>query len=277
MSSLRGKTIAITEARRATELTALITKLGGVPYSAPALREVPRRDRGPALAVLDRICGGGVGLILFLTGVGTRAFLELAATVGQREALLQALGAMVVVARGPKPIAVLREARVRIDLVPSEPTSEGLLSALAGRDLRGTTVAVQLYGEDNPFLVEGLVARGATVLEIPLYEWALPEDEGPLVRLVQDLVDGRVDVVAFTSSPQIKHLTLVAERIGLRDQLLKALRERAIVAVIGPVCEAALREHDITPRIRADKGTMGALVHRIADHLTQEERVHGGA
>ncbi|OLC15497.1 MAG: hypothetical protein AUH29_07735 [Candidatus Rokubacteria bacterium 13_1_40CM_69_27] len=277
MASLRGKTIAITEARRATELSTLITKLGGVPYSAPALREVPRRDRGPARAVLERIFRGEVGMILFLTGVGTRAFLELAAEAGQREALLQALRAMVVGARGPKPVAVLREAGVQIDLVPREPTSEGLLSALADRELRGVTVAVQLYGEDNPVLVEGLAARGATVLEIPLYEWALPEDEAPLVRLVQELVDGRIDVVAFTSSPQIKHLTVVAERIGLRDQLLKALRERAMVAVVGPVCEAALREHDITPRIRADKGTMGALVHRIADYLTQEEHVHGGA
>lgn len=267
--SLHGKTIAITEARRAAELASLITKLGGVPLSAPAVREIPRRDRRPALDVLDRICRHEVAVIIFLTGVGTRAFLGLAAETGKREALLKALQGMFVVARGPKPIAALREAAVRIDLVPAEPTSEGLLKTLPDHQLRGRVVAIQLYGEENPFLVEGLKARGATVLEIPLYEWALPEDQEPLVRLIHALVGGRVDVVAFTSSPQIKHLFGVAERLGLRDQLVGALRDTVTVAVVGPVCEAALAEHGIVPRVQPDKGTMGALVHAIAHDLAR--------
>ena len=272
--SLRGKTIAITEARRAAELASLITKLGGVPCSAPAVREVPRRDQRPALDILGRICRHEVSVIIFLTGVGTRAFLALAAEAGKREALLKALQGMFVAARGPKPVAVLREAGVRIDLVPKEPTSEGLRSELAGQDLHGKVVAVQLYGEENPFLVEGLRARGATVLEIPLYKWALPEDQEPLVRLIQDLIAGRIDVVAFTSSPQIKHLFAVAERLGLRDPLVRALRDNVTVAVVGPVCEAALAEHGIVARVQPDKGTMGALVHAIAEYLSTEGEHH---
>ena len=267
--SLRSKTIAITEARRAVELASLITKLGGVPYSAPAVREVPRRDQRPVLDVLERICRREVSAIIFLTGVGARAFLSLAAEAGKGEALHAALQAMFVAARGPKPIAVLREAGVRIDLVPAEPTSEGLLNALAqrGYDLSGKVVAVQLYGEENPFLVESLKARGATVLEIPLYEWALPEDRKPLVRLIHDLLGGRIDVVAFPSSPQIKHLFAVADRLGLRDDVAVALRDKVIVAVIGPVARATLAEYGIVPRVEPEKGTMGALVHAIADDL----------
>lgn len=266
MASLKGKTIAITEARRATELGTLVTKFGGVPYSAPAVQEVPRRDRRPALAVLDRIVQGQVAMIVFLTGVGARAFFTMAAEHGARDGLAKALEGMTVVARGPKPVAVLREAGVRIDLVPQEPTSEGLLRALATWELPGKCVAVQLYGEENPFLVDGLAARGATVLQIPLYEWALPEDRAPLIRLVHDLIAGRIDIVAFTSSPQIRHVVTVAEQLGLREKLLDALR-RVPVAVIGPVCEATLDELGLRARIRADKGTMGALVHAIADYL----------
>ncbi len=272
--SLRGKTIAITEARRAAELASLITKLGGVPCSAPAVREIPRRDQRPALDALEGICRQEVSVIVFLTGVGTRAFFGLAAEAGKREALLKALGGMFVAARGPKPIAVLREAGVRIDLVPKEPTSEGLLSELADRELSGKMVAVQLYGEENPFLVEGLRARGATVLEIPLYEWALPEDQEPLVRLIHELIAGRIDFVAFTSSPQIKHLFVVADRLRLRDELISALRRKVTVAVVGPVSEAALAEYGIVPRVQPEKGTMGALVHAIAEHLTTEEEHH---
>lgn len=270
--SLGGKTVAITEARRAVELASLITKLGGVPYSAPAVREVPRRDQRPAVDVLERICRGEVSGIIFLTGVGARAFLSLAGKAGQAEGLLAALQEMFVAARGPKPIAVLREAGVRIDLAPAEPTSEGLLNALAqrGYELSGKVIAVQLYGEENPFLVEGLKARGATVLEISLYEWALPEDQEPLVQLVHDLVGGRIDVVAFTSSPQVKHLFTVATRLGLRDELAAALRDKVTAAVIGPVARATLQEYGIVPRIEPEKGTMGALVHAIAGDLGRQ-------
>jgi len=250
------------------ELATLIAKLGGVPVSAPAVREIPRRDRGPALDVLARLVRGEVASVVFLTGVGTRAFLELAAGAGLREPLLRALAGALVVARGPKPIAVLKEAGVRIDVVPAQPTSEGLLQALAARDLGGKAVAVQLYGEDNPLLVEGLRARGATVLEIPLYEWALPEDREPLARLIREVIARRVDVVAFTSSPQIRHLFAVAEGLGLGAELAAALRDVPI-AVVGPVCEAALKERDLRPRIQPAKGTMGALVHSIAEHFAE--------
>lgn len=272
MASLRGKTIALTEARRATELASLVVKLGGVPYSAPAVREIPRRDRRPARIALGLICADAVGVIVFLTGVGTRAFLELAAEAGKREVLLRALAGMFVCARGPKPVAVLREAGVRIDLIPKEPTSEALLAELTLiRHLVDSVVAVQLYGEDNIALVEGLTACGATVLEIPLYEWALPEDEAPLERLVHDLIGGRIDVLALTSSPQVRNVVTVAGRLGRREKFLSALRERVTVAAIGPVCAAALGEVGVTPTIQPVKGTMGALVHAIADHLDRGE------
>lgn len=267
-----GRTIAITEARRASELATLIGKLGGVTYSAPAVVEMPRNDLTPARAVLERICASDVRVVVFMTGVGTRAFFELATRDGRLDDLLRALSELSVVARGPKPIAVLKESGVRIDVVPSEPTSEGVLDALASHDLEGRTVAVQLYGDDNRVLVDGLTARGARVLEIPLYEWALPEDPALLSRLVDDVIAGRVDVIAFTSSPQVRHLFLVADRRGQRDALAAGLRDRVAVAAIGPVCAATLREYGVTPHIQPEKGTMGALVHAIARHGTVPRR-----
>ena len=272
LPSLGGQTIAITEARRTSELATLIGRLGGVAYCAPAVIEVPRRDLAPAHAVLERICAKEVNVVAFMTGVGTRAFFELATRADRRDDLLRALSTLTVVARGPKPIAVLKEFGVRIDAVPSEPTSAGILDALASHDLEGRTVAVQLYGDENRVLVDGLTAKGARVLEIPLYEWALPDDQEVLSRLVDDVIAGRIDVIAFTSSPQVRHLFLVADRRGLRDALAAGLRDRVAVAAIGPVCAATLREYGVTSHIQPDKGTMGALVHAIARHGTVPRR-----
>ncbi|MBI2207077.1 MAG: uroporphyrinogen-III synthase [Candidatus Rokubacteria bacterium] len=265
--TLQGKTVALTEGRRATELARLVEKLGGVPYPAPAVREIPRRDLGPATAVLAAILRGEVPIIVFLTGVGTQAFFTLADQRGDKPALLDTLGRMLVAARGPKPAAVLRGAGVRIDVAPAEPTSDAVLAALASHDLAGQTVAVQHYGEDPLAFTDGLAARGARVLDIPLYEWALPEDEVPLERFVADACSGRIDVVAFTSSPQVKHVFAVAERLGRARELARALDEHVATAVVGPVCAAYLASLGITPKIVAPKGTMGALVHAIAESL----------
>ena len=264
---LRGRTIAITEARRSVELSSLIRKLGGVPRAVPALREVPIRDREPALAVLERICAGEVGAIVFFTGVGTRAFLDLAAERGRGDDLRRALASMLVVARGPKPVRVLREHGVRVDVVPAVPTSAGLVEALAAHDLRGRVVAVQLAGEEPRALLDALGEAGARVRTIPLYEWAPPEDDREMLALVEDVIAGAIDVIAFTSSPQITHLMTVAERHGRAPALGAAFRSRTIVAVVGPVCAATARAHGITPRIEAPVGTMGALIHAIAASL----------
>lgn len=271
MASLHGKVIAITEARRSEELANLITKLNGTPYVAPSVREVPTKDRGPARAVLDAICRNEIQLIIFLTGVGARAFLALAEEDGRRESLLQALQQMFVIARGPKPVAVLREVGVRIDFVPEKPTSEGILSGIERRSVQGTHVAIQLYGEENPFLVDALKQRGAVVHEIPLYEWTLPLDRQPMVRLIHDLLAGKIDVIAFTSSPQIKNLFKVADQLTLRQPLGMALRQNVTVAVVGPVCEAALAAERIRPAVQPEKPTMGALIHAIAEFVTQKE------
>ncbi len=267
MASLVGRTVALMEARRAVELARLVTRLGGTPYSVPAVREVRRRDRGPALEAVKRVVAGDFAAVVFMTGVGARALFTLAAEAGQREALLAALSRLLVVARGPKTVSALREAGVMPNVVPAVPTSAGLLDALASHDLVSRSVAVQLAGDENTILLEELRARSIDVVEIPLYEWALPDDLAPLEGLARDLPAGRVDAIAFTSAPQVRHLFLVAERLGLAETVAAALRERVLTGVVGPVCGAALTERGVTPAVAADKATMGALIHAIAARL----------
>lgn len=267
MATLVGKTIAITEARRAREMAEHIAKLGGVAVVAPALREVPAPDQEDVRAAIRVICGGEVDWAIFLTGVGARAVLQTAEEMGCREALIASLNGMTVAARGPKPIAALREAGVRVDLVPEEPTSEGLAKALEQHDLHGRGVVLQLSGEPSPWLVEALGRMGATVLEMQPYRWDLPTDQGPLEGLVLKLIAGLVDVVAFTSGPQVRHLFVVAGRLGLARELQQALAARVPVAAVGEVTEQALAAHGIVPRIRPPKPTMGALVVAIARAL----------
>lgn len=278
MASFRGRRIGILEARRAKELKALVEKLGGRPFVAPALKETPVEDKGEVLRFIEKVLDGTVDWVVFLTGVGARALIEAAEEYGLKERFLEALNRIPVVARGPKPVAVLRGFGVRVRVVPEEPTTEGVLKALEGQDLRGRVVGIQHYGEPNPILVDGLKGMGAKVLEAQPYRWDLPE-EGPVVDLIKAILAGEVDALLVTSAPQVKHLLLMAEKHRLAGPLLEALKRRVLVAAVGPVSGRALEGFGVKVHVMPDRMTMGALVVTLAEVLENRkggEAGHGG-
>ena len=77
------------------------------------------------------LVAGGFDMVIFLTGVGTRALAKVAETEISREQFAAALGRVAVVARGPKPVAALKELGVAVTLAVPEPhTWRDLLRAL---------------------------------------------------------------------------------------------------------------------------------------------------
>jgi uroporphyrinogen-III synthase len=100
-----------------------------------------------------------------------------------------------------------------------------------------------------------------------LYECLLPEHAGPLGALITDVTHGRVDAVAFTSKVQCRHLFLAAAQSGREEELAAALNDRTTVAVIGPVCRAALRAHGVVSRVMPATPKMAPLVAAIAEYF----------
>ncbi|MEJ7638363.1 MAG: uroporphyrinogen-III synthase, partial [Singulisphaera sp.] len=138
-----------------------------------------------------------------------------------RETWTAALTRVKVVIRGPKPLAPLRELKVRVDLQAPEPnTWHELLAALDAKlPVAGLRVAVQEYGKSNPELIEGLERRGAIVTRVPVYRWALPEDTGPLRGAIEEIAAGRIGAVLFTSAQQAVHMLDVAAEMGREAEL----------------------------------------------------------
>ena len=197
---------------------------------------------------------------IFQTGVGTQALFAATDSLGVTPKLLGLLASCVVVARGPKPAAALRSRKVRIDRSAREPyTTVEVLESLEDLSLRGDSVVVQRYGESNLELERALRAKGAEVVEIPTYRWALPEDSGPLAGLIEALDRGEVDATVFTSASQAHNLFALARKLG-RDGPLAANLSRTLVASIGPVCSAALREHGVKIALEAKPPKLGPLV-----------------
>jgi uroporphyrinogen-III synthase len=272
-TSANPKTVAILEARTGAHLAELISRHGAVPLLAPALEEVPDVDPAALALLLQDWIVHPFQVMIFQTGVGTRALFKVTDSVGSTSALLGLLAQATVVVRGPKPTGELNARGVRIDLRAASPfTSETVMAAIAATPLAGARVVVQRYGEANRRLCEALTARGASVQEIATYRWALPEDTGPLERLIDALARSAVDAVVFTSAVQVKHLFAVAGQRG-RASELPALLRGLIVASIGPVCSRALEEHGIRPTFEADPPKLGPLVAGLKAALDAQTRV----
>jgi len=176
------------------------------------------------------------------------------------------------VARGPKPVAALREIGVVPMLVAPEPnTWHELLQALqeadtAGKGLRlqGARVAVQEYGVSNPELIAGMEKLGAKITRVPVYQWALPEDLGPLRNAARSLAKGDVDVVLFTTAVQVIHLFQIAAEMSLEEELKLGLG-RAVIASIGPTTSEELDRHGIRADLEPSHPKMGFLVKETAE------------
>ena len=265
MSALDGLRVALLESRLSGEISELVRRLGGEPFSVPAVCEAPRLDAVPEF--LRALTSGRFSVVIFLTGVGVTTFLKEAERLGYLDAALAALRATTVAARGPKPSAALRRYYVSVHVKPVEPfTTKELLDALSDVELSGKGVALVHYGERNEALADVLKSRGATLDECVLYEWVLPEDRAPLTALVDDLIDERIDAIAFTSQVQCRHLFEVAADVGKDDTLARVLNDHTIVAVIGPVCAAALRALGVTPDVIPVHPKMGPLITALADY-----------
>lgn len=258
------------ESRRASEIAMLIEKHGARATVAPSMKEVPLDQNATAFAFAETLFSGGVDIVVFLTGVGTRALLELLESRHPRDAVREAFGKCQVVVRGPKPVGVLRDWNIRIDHRAPEPNTWRELLATLEKSctLNGSRVAVQEYGVPNAELTAALAARGASVLSVPVYRWALPDDLSPLEQAIQKTVEAEFDLLLFTSAQQVRHVLSVADRLGLANAW-RAAAERCLVGSIGPTCTEALQEEGLRVDMEASPPKMGQLVRDAVQMVRQ--------
>lgn len=265
---LNGLRVVAFESRRASEMAELIRRHGGEPISAPSMREVAIGENRHAFDYVRDLDAGLIDLVIVMTGVGLRTLVEVVAAEWPRECLAAALHKAKLVARGPKPVAALREIGSRPDVTVPEPNTwrEVLQTLDAELPVAGKRVAVQEYGVSNRAFLDALRQRGAEVRSVAIYRWTLPEDLEPLHAAIARIYAGTVDVAIFTSATQAYHLVQVA---GANAEQLRAALRHVAVASIGPVCSEALREHGIEPDIEPEHGKMGQLVAAVAKHAKQ--------
>jgi uroporphyrinogen-III synthase len=269
MSEIRGFSglqVAAFESRMAEEMSRLISRYGGQPLVAPALREIPLQHNPEALAFGEQLLAGACDMVILLTGAGAGTLFEVLQTRYPTDRILAALARIALVARGPKPVAALKALGLTPAITVPEPnTWRDLLHTLdADRPLRGLRIAVQEYGVSNGALLRGLRERGAEVTRVPVYRWALPEDVGPLRAVLTRIQAGEVDVLLITNAAQVEHVMQLLAQEGHAQSFRQALA-RMLVASIGPTASERLRAHGWPVDLEPSRPKMGTLVKESSE------------
>jgi uroporphyrinogen-III synthase len=264
--TLAGRTIAVPETRELDVFASMLERRGASVLRCPLVAILDAPDPKPVLDWIQRFNAGRFDDLILLTGEGLR---RLIGCIERNEPVLKQdfvdrLAQVRKITRGPKPARALRELGLKPDIAAETPTTPGVIESLRKVDLNGRHVAVQLYGiEPNLPLIDFLRSAGASVTTVAPYVYADKAADEAVRDLLTRMAAGAVDVIAFTSTPQVERLFVVGPA-----ELVKSALERTEIAAIGPVVADALARHDIKVRFMPqDSFFMKPLTSTIEEAL----------
>ena len=270
---LAGISLVSFESRQADILRQVLEKHGAAVFSAPSMQEIPFDQNPEAFAFAEKLLAGKIDVLILMTGVGTRYLMQVLEKRFKKEELVAALKKTTLVARGPKSVQALRElGLIPAMTIPEPNTWREILEELdqnpRGMDLENRTVAVQEYGEPNLEFVAALKKRQASVVQIPVYRWALPENRGPLEEAIRKIIREEFQAVVLTSAIQIRHVLKAAAEMGLENEFREKF-SKLVIASIGPSTSEALQEAGFSSSFEPSHPKMGTLAKEFAEQAAR--------
>ena len=264
---LEGYRIGVTAARKVEEQIALLERRGASVEWAPSLSQDPNRvDDAELKAATERLLAEPVDIFVATTGIGMKTWFEAAEAWGRHDALVEAIGAAEVLARGPKSVGALRRRGIRELWSPGSECFEDVLAHLRGRDLAGRRIVVQEHGQSLSMVAHALQRHGARVEVVTVYRVQSAEDPEPMFRMVDLIADRELDAVTFTSAPAVAALMEAAGVTGRRDEVIAACQADVVAACVGPVTAAAFEMWGV-PSLTPERSRLAAMVKLLETEL----------
>ncbi len=242
---LNGYRVLILETREEAQFSRLLAEQGADVLQCPMFTIHDAPDPAPVEAWIRRMIDRPFDDLVLMTGEGLRRIMKVVRRLGVETEFVAAVSQSRKFARGPKPGRALREIGLEPDLTTQTPTSEGVASMLAGMDLQGHRLGLQLYPEkDHGVLIEAIKAGGTEVDTVLPYVYDAQAAEANILSAIDEMAAGRVDAIALTSSGQVRRLFDAATAHGRERQLRDALSNTPIASV-GPVVSDELKAYGL--------------------------------
>ncbi|MBU6461553.1 MAG: uroporphyrinogen-III synthase [Bradyrhizobium sp.] len=248
---LNGYRILIMETREEAQFSRLLAEQGADVLQCPMFTIQDPPDAAPIEGWIRRFIEVPCDDLVLLTGEGLRRLIKVGRRLDVNNDFVAALDKARKFARGPKPGKALREIGLEPQATTEKPTSEGIAEMLSHVDLSGHRVGLQLYPDkDHGKLIGAIVAQGANVDTVLPYVYDAQTADANIVTAIEEMAQGRIDVIALTSSGQVRRLIEIARSHGCEVRLREGLAHTTIAAV-GPVVCDELKSYglrtDITP------------------------------
>lgn len=263
---LKGLTVAIAGGRKGEDMTKLVQNMGGTALLRPAQGTVFLDNDALREGLADWIERPPY-LVILTTGIGLEALFDMAESMNLGEQFQETLSGSLIAARGYKTFAALKKRGLTPVARDDDGSSTGLIRGLAGLELQGKEVLLQLHGDSAPVLTEWLAASGAVTREILPYRH-IPPEPGELDRLLEEILTGKVDAVAFTSAPQFRFLSQFAKEQGQLEELCQAFEERVLAVSVGRITSAALQEEGIQRIVMPEHERMGSMLVELGRYVS---------
>jgi uroporphyrinogen-III synthase len=274
--SLAGTRVAITADRRGAELAASLERLGAEVSWGSTMTAVPPEQDSLLEVETKAILAAEPTWLAVSTGSGLRAWLQAAEEFTLRDQVEALLRRTPTVARGSKSHGALRALAIEPEFVSPKETMDDVCAWLRERMTRTDVLAAQVHGGEVIGTLDALRPRVNAVLTVSPYRWVLPDDTAPARRVVERILAGTVDVLAETSAPSVRNLFVIADGMGCRAELLRALRGQVCVACVGSVTARAFEEVgvavDLMPTRPRTADLLRSIVHWGATRDLQEDR-----
>ncbi|MCV7077707.1 uroporphyrinogen-III synthase [Mycobacterium szulgai] len=268
---LTGYRVAVTSARRAEELCALLRRQGAEVCSAPAISMIALPDDDELQRNTEALIVNPPDILVAHTGIGFRGWVAAAEGWGLANQLIKSLSAGRIVSRGPKATGALRAAGLREEWSPESESSQEVLEYLLDSGVSGMHIAIQLHGAADawdpfPEFLTQLRSAGAEVTPIRVYRWKPTPLGGEFDQLVTGIARRQFDAVSFTSAPAAAAVLERGRELDIEDQLVEALRTAVHAMCVGPVTSRPLIRRGI-PTSSPERMRLGALARHIAEEL----------
>ena len=261
---LFGKLVLVTRPReQAHELVDLLTTLGAESIEAPMIKMAPPEDPDPLLRAAAN--PEEFDWIIFTSANAVDAFMT-ALLDGERD--VRALKGPRICTSGTATAARLATYGIKVDLIPHEFRADAVVaSLLETASMKGARVLLPHADIGREVIAEQLREAGAVVTEVIAYRTILEDAqrEGD-PDIYGMLLDGRIDVVTFTSPSAVRNFA----KIHGADQVADLLKN-TVVATIGPVTADACRQLSIPVTVQPKTYTVHGLVDAIAAHFSSHD------
>jgi len=258
---LWGKIAVVTRTReQASALVEFLSAAGARCLEVPTLEIAPPDDFAPLDAALRRL--SDYAWIIFTSANGVSTFFQRLFEKGYD---VRALGGAKLAAIGPATAQALRDRGLVADVVPARFQAEDLAAALLPRIAPGSRVLLARAQQAREVLPETLAQGGVRVEVAPVYQIKKPES---IPEEARPFIDSRqIDILTFASSATVHNFAALVGRERFQE-----LARQAVVAAIGPITAASLKEYGITPAVQPEDFTIPALAAAIEDFFAPDKQ-----